>query len=225
MSCMITATGVEYHLFGEHAMTDAGRPVRIEDIAHQLATINRFHGATSRPYSVAEHSLLCSEIAERAMMKPITQLAALLLDAHEIYTNDLSSPAKCAVNLCAILAGGTRAWDIFENVHARAVRDHFGISTVSRTMHTALRNIDLVALATERRDLLPWRANAHSPWSVLRDDRDDAIEPLVWTRLDTPERAAMTWQDWRQQFKDRFDELQFRLELNRTDGARDGVTR
>lgn len=200
-------------------MRDEGRPVRIDDISHQLAIINRFHGATSRPYSVAEHSLLCSEIAERAMAKPITQLAALLHDAHEIYTNDLSSPAKTAVNFRSIAAGGTRAWDVFEKEHANVVRAQFGISTVSRTMHTALRSIDLVALATERRDLLPWRADTHAPWAVLGDDRDDCIEPLYWIRLDTPEREAMTWRDWRQQFRDRFDELVFRLELDRNGEA------
>ncbi|MDM0011965.1 hypothetical protein QTH87_05870 [Variovorax sp. J22P168] len=211
---MVTATGAEYHLVGAHVLTDAGRPVRIDDIAHQLANINRFHGATTRPYSVAEHSLLCSEIAQRAMAKPITQLAALLHDAHEIYTNDLSSPAKRAVNFRSIAAGGTRAWDVFEDEHARTVRAHFGVSSVSRTMHTALRTIDLVALATERRDLLPWRAETHQPWAVLGDEHDGAIEPLCWMRLDTPEREAMTWRDWRQQFRDRFDELVFRLELD-----------
>jgi hypothetical protein len=58
MTHIITATGAEYHLSGH-----GPRPVNAEDIAHQLAIINRFTGATSRPYSVAEHSLLVRLIA------------------------------------------------------------------------------------------------------------------------------------------------------------------
>ena len=113
MSWMITATGAEYHLTGAASMTDAGRPVRIEDIAHQLAIINRYHGATIRPYSVAEHSLLCSEIAQRIGLSLVAQMAALLHDGHEPYTNDLSSPAKAALNLLCALGGGTNACIVF----------------------------------------------------------------------------------------------------------------
>jgi len=215
-SHMITATGAQYHLHGAAAMTEAGRPIRIEDIAHQLSIINRWHGATKRPYSVAEHSLLCSEIARRAGASLLVQLAALLHDAHEIYTNDLSSPAKSAVNFCSIAAGGTRAWDIFENDQAKEVRSHFGLLTVFTSRRALLREIDLVALATERRDLSAWRADRHPRWEVLNEIEPDAelhIKPLEWMRLDTPERAAMTWSDWRQQFIDRFDEISFAREL------------
>jgi 5'-deoxynucleotidase YfbR-like HD superfamily hydrolase len=214
MSWMITATGAEYHLHGPGAMTDAGRPVRIEDIAHQLAIINRFHGATSRPYSVAEHSLLCSEIAQRAGAPLIVQMAALMHDAHEAYTNDLSRPAKTTVNFRSVAAGGTRAWDVFENEHAKVVRAHFGLLTVFASHRAALREIDLVALATERRDLTAWCTATHAGWDVLRDNDDDPanrICPVPWMSLDTPERAAMTCADWRQQFIDRFDEISFGL--------------
>ena len=217
---MITATGAEYHLSGPGALTPAGRPVRIDDIAHQLAIINRFHGATKRPYSVAEHSLFCSEIAQRHGARPITQLAALLHDAHEIYTNDLSSPAKRAVNFRSIAGGGTQAWSVFEREHERVVQDHFGLLTVSRSMHPLLRQIDLQALATERRDLMPWQPNNHAAWGVLGDAAEDPtrrIDPIDWIRLDTPEREAMTWRDWRQQFRDRFDEISFVLGRDASD--------
>jgi len=222
MSWMITATGAEYHLSGPGALTKAGRPVRIEDIAHQLAIINRFHGATVRPYSVAEHSLLCSEIAQRAGATPIVQLAALLHDGHESYTNDLSSPAKATVNYRSIAAGGTRAWDVFEGEHAKEVRVHFGLLTVFVSRRAVLRNIDLVALATERRDLTAWRADTHAGWDVLGDDCEDLsqrIRPLDWMNLNTPEREAMTWKDWRQAFRDRFDEISFSLGLDLSEGA------
>jgi hypothetical protein len=222
MSWMITATGAEYHLHGPGAMTDAGRPVRIEDIAHQLAIINRFHGATKRPYSVAEHSLLCSEIAQRAGASLTVQMAALMHDAHEVYTNDLSSPAKSAVNYRSIAAGGTRAWDVFEGEHANVVRRKFGLITAFTGHRRLLREIDLMALATERRDLTAWRAETHAGWLVLGDEADDPahhIPPIEWVRLDTPERERMGWQDWRLAFMDRFEEIGFGLGLQAGGGV------
>jgi len=110
MSWMITASGAEYHFTGYKACTENGRPVRIEDIAHQLSMINRFCGATKRPYSVAEHSLFVSELLQRDGRSAIAQLAGLMHDAHETYTNDVSSPAKEAINLRAVQSGGTQAW-------------------------------------------------------------------------------------------------------------------
>ena len=222
MSWMITATGAEYHLTGAASMTDAGRPVRIEDIAHQLAIINRYHGATIRPYSVAEHSLLCSEIAQRIGLSLVAQMAALLHDGHEPYTNDLSSPAKAALNLLCALGGGTNAWNVFETDHAKTVRAKFGLQTVFVSHRAGLRHIDLVALATERRDLTLWNADTHAGWDVLGDNEespDRRITPLGWMRLDTPEREAMTWKDWRQAFRDRFDELQFGIDAGHRSAA------
>lgn len=56
----------------------------IEDLAHHLAIEPRFNGATRVPYSVAQHSLLVSQVvpAEHA-------LVALLHDAPEAYCKDL----------------------------------------------------------------------------------------------------------------------------------------
>jgi predicted HD phosphohydrolase len=219
MSWMITATGAEYHLHGPGAMTDAGRPVRIDDIAHQLAIINRFHGATSRPYSVAEHSLLVSEIAQRHGMSSIIQLAALLHDAHEIYTQDLSSPGKAAVNSISAQSGGTSAWTLFEHEHARQLRKHFGVVTAFTSHRYALRYFDLLALATERRDLTAWQADAHRDWPVLTDSAGQHVKALGWLELNTPEREAMTWRDWRQQFQDRFDEIGIAMGVDLREGS------
>lgn len=218
MSWMITASGAAYHFTGYSACTEAGRPIRIEDIAHQLAQINRFCGATKRPYSVAEHSLLVSEIAQRDGRSAIVQFAALMHDAHEIYTNDVSSPAKEAINLRSVQSGGTQAWRQFEQEHERVVRRHFGLTSVFSSHRLALQQMDLIALATERRDLLQWSADSE-PWAVLRDRMPDAIQPLDWISLDCETRAFMPWSDWRDAFRDRFDELQFQLQLNQAGQA------
>jgi uncharacterized protein len=67
--------------------------------------------------------------------------------------------------------------------------------------HSTIRLADLMALATEWRDLMP----AHpAPWAVL-----DGIEPVGWMRLMAPERVAMTWEDWRDRWLDRYHELDF----------------
>jgi 5'-deoxynucleotidase YfbR-like HD superfamily hydrolase len=215
MSFMITASGAEYHLTGIAMLDAKTRPVQIGDIAHHLSQINRFTGACKRPYSVAEHSLFVSEIAQRNACSLGTQLAALLHDAHEAYTSDLSTPAKTAVNYLSGLSGGTSAWSQFEDIQAKHVRAQLRISTAIVSSKTAVRMFDLQALATERRDLTAWRADTHSEWPLFGSYLDQAVpvQPIDWINLDTPEREAMTWKDWRQAFQDRYDEIVFGLRL------------
>jgi len=75
--------------------------IEIEDIAHGLAFVARWNGQTAgdHAYSVAEHSLLVTEIFGRMQPKaPVKwQLAALLHDAPEYVIGDMISPVKAAV--------------------------------------------------------------------------------------------------------------------------------
>lgn len=75
--------------------------VEIEDIAHGLAFVARWNGQTAgdHAYSVAEHSLLVTEIFCRMQPNapPKWQLAALLHDAPEYVIGDMISPVKAAV--------------------------------------------------------------------------------------------------------------------------------
>lgn len=57
MTWMLTATGAAIDL---RFMPPA--QISLLDIAHHLARLDRFAGACSRPYSVAEHSLLVCDI-------------------------------------------------------------------------------------------------------------------------------------------------------------------
>ena len=91
----------------------------IEDIAHHLAIVNRYNGASSIPLSVAVHSL----VGVRGCLKkwPIdydTALRFLLHDASEAYTADLMRPLKAALPDFS---------DIEEGVQA-AISTRFGIS-------------------------------------------------------------------------------------------------
>jgi hypothetical protein len=164
--------------------------VSIEDIAWHLSLINRFTGATVRPYSVAEHSLLVTEILERSITPTDHMLlrAALLHDAPEAYTNDLSSPMKRRVG---------EAWREAELPIVIAVERHFGTSQAMHQHAAAIHRADMIALATERRDLLAAHPDA---WPDL-----DGIEPVDW--IDLNDREGMDWTDWRLAYLCKHEEL------------------
>lgn len=66
--------------------------MNIENIANALSMQCRFNGQISRFYSVAQHCLLVSEIAEKADSSHA--FVGLMHDATEAYIGDLSSPIK-----------------------------------------------------------------------------------------------------------------------------------
>jgi hypothetical protein len=67
--------------------------INLMDIAHALANIGRFTGHTEEFYSVAQHSVLAADMAER--MYGVEEAKALLFhDAHEAYLGDVASPLK-----------------------------------------------------------------------------------------------------------------------------------
>lgn len=61
--------------------------INFNDIAVALAREARFNGATSRMYSVAEHSLLVMHLTPAPY-----KIYGLLHDAHEAYIGDLTAP-------------------------------------------------------------------------------------------------------------------------------------
>lgn len=193
MTWMITITGREHHLAGIGQQFNAPS---IEEIAHSLAQINRFTGHCCRPYSVAEHSLLVASIAADEGASPMTQLAALLHDAHEAYIGDVSSPAKWAIG---------EPWEVFEHSQELAVHNALGIRAAMFSHRASIKRWDLIALATERRDLTRYNPATNNPWRIL-DTPGHEVQPIA-LNLHSEVRADMRWSDWLQVFMEKYDEL------------------
>lgn len=190
MSWIVTADGHEVDL--RHPSAGA---LTLQGIAHSLSQINRFTGHCARPYSVAEHSLLVCEILERTITVDVHgRLAGLMHDAHESLTGDLHSPGKIEVG---------EAWQAFEGNLQRHVLGAFALLGPMHVWHSAIKRADLIALATERTQLLPHRDGMRT-WQVMA-----TVAPIDWVDLMDPGRCQMTWRDWREAFIDKHNELDF----------------
>jgi uncharacterized protein len=188
MTWITTATGTEVSL--QHPQPGT---INLRTIAHHLSLINRFTGATCRPYSVAEHSLLVCKIAEIEFQLDVHGLfAALMHDAHEAFVNDLATPVKDEMGA---------PWHTLESRFTRVIRNSFALNVASTTHAKAIKQADLIALATERAQLLPASA---TPWPVLA-----GIQPVTWVNLMSPACRSTPWTAWRNAFIERADSLDF----------------
>lgn len=70
------------------------KDVRLDDIAHHLAMVNRFGGACPKPYSVAQHAVHVAELVLELSGDPAWALAALHHDSAEAYIGDQRRPIK-----------------------------------------------------------------------------------------------------------------------------------
>ncbi|WP_374347709.1 hypothetical protein [Chitinimonas sp.] len=161
MSWIVTNNGEEFDLLDTQR-----QPVDFKVIAHSLSQINRFNGHTRRPYSVAEHCVRMVEACKAELFESSTelQLAVLLHDAAEAYIGDIVRPLKLLLGseLRQIEAG------IQQSVHLAA-----GLPPVLPVgWRQVIQHLDMVMLATEKRDLLHLAADAR-PWVCL-----DGVVPL-----------------------------------------------
>lgn len=97
---IVTDSGVKFY-----PLSPRFNDININDIAHGLSQLCRFSGQTTSFLSVAQHSLMVSEIAED--LCPGAALAGLLHDASEAYMVDIPSPIKTA----PFMSGYRRAED------------------------------------------------------------------------------------------------------------------
>ncbi|EAT4537353.1 HD family hydrolase [Salmonella enterica] len=117
--------------------------IDIEDIAVALSNICRFSGHLPEFYSVAQHSVLYSQL-----VSPEFAFEALMHDAAEAYCQDIPAPLK------ALLPD----YREIEKRTDQLIRFKFGLPLEEASV---VKYADLTMLATERRDLdiddsIPW---------------------------------------------------------------------
>lgn len=120
--------------------------IDIEDIAHHLARINRWGGATRDPYSVAQHSVMLALYFELGDQRPLTKWA-LLHDAAEAYLGDVVRPLKPFIP----------AYRRFEAQLERVIWTKFGLIG---ELPEAVKAADTAILGDERDQL--FKTNAHA---------------------------------------------------------------
>lgn len=153
----------------------SGRPIELvhptvdevdfRELAHALAHLNRFAGNAATPVSVALHTLIGCDLAPETI-RPWW----LLHDGHEGRTGEVTSPAKDALRAVADERYGERSADIVELVwrelearHDIVIHAAAGLARPTREQLAEIKRIDLVALATERRDFC---APQTRPWII-----------------------------------------------------------
>jgi uncharacterized protein len=114
--------------------------LEIGDIARALANQCRFGGHCRVFYSVAQHSLIVSELVEERGGDVEDVFAALMHDASEAYLGDMPHPLKHRSPLGA-------AFKEAEGNLEQAIRDRFAI----KADVPAIKPADRALLATERR--------------------------------------------------------------------------
>lgn len=193
MSWLLMNTSREHLLPGHpgHAQTALARYTpSLSEIAHSLAHINRFTGHAKRTYSVAEHSLLVADMVAHAGLGPVEQICALMHDAHESITGDVATPIKEVLG---------DAWYRFERAEQNALLGAYGLVDAMADHAKTVKHYDLMALATERRDLLPYYPNTNTPWPVI-DTPGAEVQPWAGAYLMAEHRVKTPPEMWANQW-------------------------
>lgn len=175
MTWILTRSGRKFDLTNPTAdMVDPA------DIAHSLSMQCRFNGHTSSFYSVAQHCCLVADLVPAEH-----QLHALLHDATEAYVGDMVRPLKEAMRDRATYHGATCLYEETEQRVWEAICERFDLIPI---LPASVKHADLVALATEKRDLMPQH---QEPWPCLAGitPAPDHVQPQ------TPATAAIHYQN------------------------------
>lgn len=148
--------------------------IHIEDIAHALSQIVRFTGHITKPYTVAQHSVLVSRLCpgEHALW-------GLLHDASEAYLGDVSTPLKSLL-------------PEYREIEGRVQREIAGRFGLPWPIPTEVKEADRQALMMEKRGLfasqVPWPGEFETdPSSVT-----EVLDPLCakWVFLSRLEELS-----------------------------------
>jgi 5'-deoxynucleotidase YfbR-like HD superfamily hydrolase len=158
----------------------------VSTIAASLARINRFTGHTYDVYSVAKHSVFVSKLLE---LDPLAALYGLAHDAHETIVGDINSPLKKFLRLDAM-----PEFQLAEDAADQACFTAFGLAyPMPDNIAALVKRADMVAVATEKRDLMP---ECDREWTMLTEPAHyRTVTPSVDPYTDT------------EAFMQRYDEL------------------
>lgn len=172
-----------------------------------LANLCRFGGHTTRFYSVAEHSMLVRTIVVRqlstkfkhwsTLQKQQIILRALIHDANEAFTGDIIRPLKDSF---VIYHGVSWSW-VGEWVDRKIepiILASLGLSAPTDVEREIIHHADMVALATEKRDVLSpslYEQQDEESWACIRN-----VEPMAEGDPLTPRNQAGL-QDWAHRFR------------------------
>jgi hypothetical protein len=141
------------------------------DIARALANQCRFGGHCRTFYSIAQHSVIVSELVEQRGGDTEDAFAALMHDASEAYLGDMPHPLKHRSPLGEAFRAAERDLE-------QALRDRFAI----KADVPEIKRADRALLATERRAF----SDESWPWPELEGVEPLDLELIAWP----PDEAA-----------------------------------
>lgn len=145
--------------------------IEIRDIAHHLALLNRFCGATDMPISVAQHSVYVARVVAHLKGDPTAQLWGLLHDAHEAYLGDTPRPLKpLEPNAIQSRRALSARFDL-------AIADRFRVR-ITITQDNLVKTADDMALAAEWRDQMKGDCPIASPAAPF------PVKPVPWHKAE-----------------------------------------
>lgn len=160
--------------------------VTMRDIITPLALSVRYYGQIECFYSVAEHSVLVSRMAELDGDEE-AMLPGLLHDAHEAYCGDIASPQK------DMIGPGMRR---FEAEMQTIVRQGLGLPPEDDDVWKRVRVYDIQIL---HRELVNLR-------TIMPSWFDPKIEALVYPSI---QPRGFEWREARELFRNRLSDLGF----------------
>jgi hypothetical protein len=186
-----TYTGVEFF-----PLAPRFEDIYVEDLAHHLANVNRYNGACTAPYSVAQHSVHVAEwLAEHVGLAPLGAAEfgmeerntaesnivkwGLLHDASEAYVSDICGPIKPFI----------MGYKEIEDQLLVAVAQRFALPWPEDSF---VKYADKAVFASERRQVMPmvdW-------WNLHEDHPDAGMTIIPWP-----------WYEAKERFLQKFEEL------------------
>lgn len=174
---MHTAMGAKYYPFAPKV-----EDVDIRTIAHHLATIGRWNGATLKAssdhqhdkifYSVAEHSVYVWKYVCEELKRPDLGLVALLHDAAEAYVSDLIRPLKYSHVF-------SKPFKDVEEINERVIAKKFNLPF---PFPKEVKIADEAVCAAEAQQIVSMAPN--EDWNVGKMHNDKVIAPYTIEMLD-----------------------------------------